>query len=105
MVVAACVAVMVMGEDVYALIVATSPRIVIGELELRGEKVYAPLLLLFPDIIGVNENELFVPNIFVTGEIASYVGVVIIFFYTYRVVLLICKCKKILPHVPNIREI
>jgi hypothetical protein len=45
---------MVIVEDVYALIVATSPRIVIIELELRVEKVYAPLLLLFPDIIGVS---------------------------------------------------
>jgi hypothetical protein len=64
---------MVIVEDVYALIVATSPRIVIIELELRVEKVYAPLLLLFPDIIGVNENEISVPtiNIFVTGGIAS----------------------------------
>jgi hypothetical protein len=50
---------MVIGEDVYALIVATSPRIVIAEL--RVEKVYAPLLLLLPDIIGVNENEISVP--------------------------------------------
>jgi hypothetical protein len=50
---------MVMGKDVYALIVATSPRIVIAEL--RVEKVYAPLLLLFPDITGVSENEISIP--------------------------------------------
>jgi hypothetical protein len=43
---------MVMGKDVYALIVATAPSIVIAEL--RVEKVYAPSLLLFPDTIDVS---------------------------------------------------
>jgi hypothetical protein len=63
---AACVAVMVMGIGLYAIIVATPSLIIIGEGEAVVENVYAPLLLLLPDITDVSENDSSVPYVFVT---------------------------------------
>jgi len=63
---AACVAVMVISESVYAIIVAMPSRIVIGggvgEAEMK--KVYAPLLSLTPDITDISENPISTPYVF-----------------------------------------
>jgi hypothetical protein len=50
---------MVMAEGVYASMVATPPLILIAVLV--DENVYAPLLLLFPDITEVSEKLTSVP--------------------------------------------
>jgi hypothetical protein len=50
---------MVMAEGVYASMVATPPQISIAALV--DEKVYAPLLLLTPDMTEVSEKETSVP--------------------------------------------
>ena len=70
---ASCEAVIVIADGVYALIVATPPLILIAsELDV---KVYAPLLLLIPDITSVNENDTSTPKVFDTCEMDWYVGV------------------------------
>jgi hypothetical protein len=55
-----------MAEGVYARMVATPPQISIAGLE--DEKVYAPLLLLTPDIIDVSEKETSVLYVLVICE-------------------------------------
>jgi hypothetical protein len=56
---AACVAVIMMADGVYSIMVAMPSRIVIAVLV--EEKVYSPLLLLLPDIIDTSENVISVP--------------------------------------------
>jgi hypothetical protein len=60
---------MVTAEGVYARMVAVSPLTppILTADVLELVKVYAPLLLLTPDIMEVNENAAS-PNVFVTWE-------------------------------------
>ena len=57
-----------MAEAVYASMVATPPQISIAVL--ADEKVYAPLLLLTPDITDVSEKETSVLYVFVICAMA-----------------------------------
>jgi hypothetical protein len=55
-----------MGDAEYPRIVTTDPLILIAFD--ADEKVYAPLLLLLPDITVVIENDTSVPYVFETWE-------------------------------------